>query len=173
MGREVTPERIRLAQPARRRWGLSGGPGYPLLWGALCRLALLFPMGQARAVTESGLERAMWALNNPTDPDALSNPLLATGPASYDGSRAIAISTRTRRCRRRSTGFSSPDLPRRPRTARGEIKVSSHTDIDCRADTREPKDRTWSAGNASIGARRPGGYLPTRSLVRIPPAQRV
>jgi hypothetical protein len=48
-------------------------------------------VAQARAVTESGLERAIWALNNPTDPDGLPNPLPGTVPAPYDGSAAIPI----------------------------------------------------------------------------------
>ena len=42
-------------------------------------------VAQARAVTESGLERAIWALNN-------TSPLPATMPSPYDGSAAIPIS---------------------------------------------------------------------------------
>jgi Tfp pilus assembly protein PilX len=49
-------------------------------------------VAQARAIAESGLERAIWALNNPTDPNGLASPLPATVPAPYDGSTAIAIS---------------------------------------------------------------------------------
>jgi hypothetical protein len=49
-------------------------------------------VAQARAVTESGLERAIWALNNPADPDGLPNPLPGTVPAPYDGSAPIPIS---------------------------------------------------------------------------------
>jgi hypothetical protein len=48
-------------------------------------------VAQARAVTESGLERAIWALNNPADPNGLLNPLPGTVPAPYDGSTAIPI----------------------------------------------------------------------------------
>lgn len=49
-------------------------------------------VAQARAVTESGLERAIWALNNPTDANGLPNPLPGTVPAPYDGSAPIPIS---------------------------------------------------------------------------------
>jgi hypothetical protein len=49
-------------------------------------------VAQARAVTESGLERAIWALNNPGDPNGLPNPLPGTVPAPYDGSAPIPIS---------------------------------------------------------------------------------
>jgi hypothetical protein len=49
-------------------------------------------VAQARAVAESGLERAIWALNlgtiNPLDPDAL---FTMPAPAPYDGSTAIPI----------------------------------------------------------------------------------
>lgn len=48
-------------------------------------------VAQARAVTESGLERAIWALNNPTDLNGLPNPLPGTVPAPYDGSTPIPI----------------------------------------------------------------------------------
>ena len=47
-------------------------------------------VAQARAVTESGLERAIWALNNPAV--GLPNPLPVTTPAPYDGSSPISIS---------------------------------------------------------------------------------
>jgi hypothetical protein len=49
-------------------------------------------VAQARAVAESGLERAIWALNNPTDPNGLLSPLPVTVPAPYDGSTGIPIS---------------------------------------------------------------------------------
>jgi hypothetical protein len=49
-------------------------------------------VAQARAVTESGLEQAIWALNNPADPNGLPNPLPGTVPAPYDGSTPIPIS---------------------------------------------------------------------------------
>ena len=46
-------------------------------------------VAQARAVAESGLEKAIWALNNPTD---LTNGLSAMpGPSPYDGLTDIAI----------------------------------------------------------------------------------
>ncbi|HMH54819.1 MAG TPA: hypothetical protein VK535_01035 [Gemmatimonadales bacterium] len=48
-------------------------------------------VAQARAVTESGLEQAIWALNNPTDPNGLPTPLPGTVPAPYDGSAPIPI----------------------------------------------------------------------------------
>jgi len=49
MGREVTPERIRLAEPARRRWDLSGGPEYPLLWA-------LYDGSPATAISVNGMQ---------------------------------------------------------------------------------------------------------------------
>jgi hypothetical protein len=49
-------------------------------------------VAQARAVTESGLERAIWALNNPADLNGLPTPLPGTVPAPYDGSTPIPIS---------------------------------------------------------------------------------
>ena len=48
-------------------------------------------VAQARAVTESGLEQAIWALNNPTDPNGLPTPLPGPVPAPYDGSAPIPI----------------------------------------------------------------------------------
>ena len=39
-------------------------------------------VAQARAVAESGLERAIWALNNPTDTNGI--PLAGPVPALYD-----------------------------------------------------------------------------------------
>ena len=48
-------------------------------------------VAQARALAESGIERAIWALNNPTDPNGLPSPLPATVPAPYDGSAPIAL----------------------------------------------------------------------------------
>jgi Tfp pilus assembly protein PilX len=45
-------------------------------------------VAQARAVAESGLEKAIWALNNPTDPSGLS---AMPGASPYDGSTDIAI----------------------------------------------------------------------------------
>jgi len=47
-------------------------------------------IAQARAIAESGLERAIWALNNPADPAGIPNPLV-TPAAPYDGSAAIAV----------------------------------------------------------------------------------
>jgi len=49
-------------------------------------------VAQARAVTESGLEQAIWALNNPADPNGLPTPLPGPVPAPYDGSAPIPIS---------------------------------------------------------------------------------
>jgi hypothetical protein len=46
-------------------------------------------VAQARAVAESGLEKAIWALNNPTNPNGLS---AMPGPSPYDGLTDIAIS---------------------------------------------------------------------------------
>ena len=47
-------------------------------------------VAQARAVAEAGLERAAWALDNPTDPNGL--PSAATLPAApYDGATAFPV----------------------------------------------------------------------------------
>ncbi|HET8533445.1 MAG TPA: hypothetical protein VFO08_19985 [Methylomirabilota bacterium] len=48
-------------------------------------------VAQARSVAESGLERAIWALNNPTDLNGIPDPLPGTVPAPYDGSTGIPI----------------------------------------------------------------------------------
>jgi Tfp pilus assembly protein PilX len=48
-------------------------------------------VAQARSVAESGLERAIWALNNPTDPNGIPDPLVGAAPAPYDGSAGIPI----------------------------------------------------------------------------------
>ena len=48
-------------------------------------------VAQARAVAESGVERAIWALNNPTDANGIPDPLPMTVPSPYDGSTGIPI----------------------------------------------------------------------------------
>lgn len=48
-------------------------------------------VAQARAVAESGVERAIWALNNPTDFNGIPDPFPGTAPAPYDGSAGIPI----------------------------------------------------------------------------------
>jgi Tfp pilus assembly protein PilX len=47
-------------------------------------------VAQARAVAESGLERAIWALNYPANPNGIPNPLV-TAPAPYDGATAVPV----------------------------------------------------------------------------------
>ena len=48
--------------------------------------------GEAGAIlAESGLERAIWALNNPADPNGIPDPLPGTAPAPFDGSTGIPI----------------------------------------------------------------------------------
>lgn len=47
-------------------------------------------VAQARAVAESGVEQAIWALNNPGNANGIPNPLV-TVPAPYDGSAAVAV----------------------------------------------------------------------------------
>jgi hypothetical protein len=47
-------------------------------------------VAQARAVAESGVEKAVWALNNPGNANGIPNPLV-TVPAPYDGSAAVAV----------------------------------------------------------------------------------
>ncbi len=46
---------------------------------------------QARALAEAGLEQALWALANPESPNGLPDPLPATVPPPYDGSRLIVV----------------------------------------------------------------------------------
>ena len=50
-------------------------------------------VAQARALAEAGIERAMWALNNPTVTDGIAATLTATASAPYDGSQLITVST--------------------------------------------------------------------------------
>ena len=47
-------------------------------------------VAQARAVAESGVERAIWALNNPTNANGIPNPLV-TPAAPYDGTTTVAV----------------------------------------------------------------------------------
>jgi hypothetical protein len=47
-------------------------------------------VAQARAVAESGVEQAIWALNNPGNANGIPTPLV-TVPAPYDGSAAVAV----------------------------------------------------------------------------------
>jgi hypothetical protein len=47
-------------------------------------------VAQARAIAESGLQRAIWALNNPSDASGIPNPLVAA-VAPYDGNTAVPI----------------------------------------------------------------------------------
>jgi hypothetical protein len=46
---------------------------------------------QARALAEAGIEHALWALANPKAPNGLPDPLPATVPPPYDGSRLIVV----------------------------------------------------------------------------------
>jgi len=48
-------------------------------------------VAQARAIAESGVERAAWALNNPLNADGLADPMPVTVPAPYDGSAPINV----------------------------------------------------------------------------------
>ena len=47
-------------------------------------------VAQARAMAESGLDRAIWALNNPGDASGIPYPLV-TPAAPYDGSTAVPV----------------------------------------------------------------------------------
>jgi len=47
-------------------------------------------VAQARAVAESGVERAIWALNNPTNADGIPNPLV-TPAAPFTGATAVPV----------------------------------------------------------------------------------
>jgi hypothetical protein len=46
---------------------------------------------QARALAEAGIEQALWALANPEAPNGLPDPLPATVPPPYDGSRLVVV----------------------------------------------------------------------------------
>jgi hypothetical protein len=48
-------------------------------------------VAQARAVAESGIERATWALNNKDHASGLPDPLPGTIPAPYDGSATVPV----------------------------------------------------------------------------------
>src|SRR6266852_3262089 len=47
-------------------------------------------VAQARAVAESGVERAIWALNNPTNVNGIPNPLV-TPAAPFTGTTAVPV----------------------------------------------------------------------------------
>lgn len=48
-------------------------------------------VAQARALAEAGVERAIWALDKPSDPKGIPIPLV-TAPAPYDGSQLVTVS---------------------------------------------------------------------------------
>ena len=54
-------------------------------------------VAQARSLAETGIERAIWALNNPTDTKGLPNsmplPATWTAVAPYNGSQLVAVSS--------------------------------------------------------------------------------
>ncbi|HET8577886.1 MAG TPA: pilus assembly PilX N-terminal domain-containing protein [Methylomirabilota bacterium] len=47
-------------------------------------------VSQARAIAEAGMERAIWALNNPGDADGIPEPLILA-PAPYNGVPLVAV----------------------------------------------------------------------------------
>jgi hypothetical protein len=52
-------------------------------------------VAQARAIAESGIERATWALNHDTHADGLPDPLPGTVPAPYNGSAPVDVALST------------------------------------------------------------------------------
>jgi hypothetical protein len=48
-------------------------------------------VAQARALADSGFERAVWALTNSTNADGLASPLPGTLPANYNGTTLVAL----------------------------------------------------------------------------------
>ena len=48
-------------------------------------------VAQARALAEAGVERAMWALNNPADANFGIPTTFTTAPAPYDGSQLVTV----------------------------------------------------------------------------------
>lgn len=52
-------------------------------------------VAQARALAESGVERAIWALNNPTNTDGIPTSLTGTASPPYDGSQLISTGSPT------------------------------------------------------------------------------
>jgi hypothetical protein len=48
-------------------------------------------VARARAIGESGLERAVWALNNPADANGIPTAMGAAAAAPYDGSQLIMV----------------------------------------------------------------------------------
>lgn len=48
-------------------------------------------VAQARAIAESGIERATWALNNPTNTNGLADPMPSTIPAPYNGGATVNV----------------------------------------------------------------------------------
>ncbi len=47
-------------------------------------------VAQARAIAEAGMERAVWALNNPLDVNGITNPLILA-PAPYNGATLVNV----------------------------------------------------------------------------------
>jgi len=48
-------------------------------------------VAQARALAEAAMERAIWGLNNPADPQGIPNPLVGAAPAPYDASQLLTV----------------------------------------------------------------------------------
>lgn len=48
-------------------------------------------VAQARALAESGIERALWALTNPAATEGLADPLPSPAPAPYDGATFVEL----------------------------------------------------------------------------------
>ncbi len=48
-------------------------------------------VAQARALAEAAMERAIWGLSNPADPNGIPDPLAGAAPAPYNGSPLVTV----------------------------------------------------------------------------------
>ncbi len=48
-------------------------------------------VAQARALAEAAMERAIWGLDNPADPNGIPNPLVGAAPAPYNASQLLTV----------------------------------------------------------------------------------
>ncbi len=116
-------------------------------------------VAQARAVAESGVERAIWALNNPANPNGIPRPLV-TPAVPFTGVTPVAVMVNgvqmgvfTVSVVNGATSSERDIVATGWTTVRGEISASGNALIDSRSDTSCGN----KAGSMSKGTTTTGG----------------